>query len=190
MIRRVLEQAHLDVENLRDKEIGFQIDENVEHNSDQESIGKFSAMSSRHSFHSHRSNRRLPNDHKIPLASKLKFGESEIHIGRIAYRKPSSARLSRYGSTKTINSVYSIENANVEPTKFYLGEHHELHDCDSDLDIPDIIIEEDERYLTVQKTIFEKRLAANQIFGNFGDQKLAYEDIDKEVKKDDDEKED
>lgn len=78
-------------------------------------------------------------------------------------------RLSRYGSTKTINSNLSLENDyNQYTTRFYLDDHCSLgneHNIDSDLDIPDAILEEDERNLTIQKSIqTEKRPAVMQIF--------------------------
>ena len=108
------------------------------------------------------SKRRKSAEHFIPLASRLRIGKSEIHIGRIQYNCPksnsSNPKLSRYNSIKSINSTFSIDNGE-NPTKFYLGDHH-----DSDLEIPEDIPEEDPEYLTIQKSLKSVKMHAKQIF--------------------------
>lgn len=108
------------------------------------------------------SKRRISGDHIIPLASKLRIGQSEIHIGRIQYNYPkpnsSNAKLSRYNSIKSINSTFSIDNTE-NPANFYLGDHY-----DSDLEIPEDIPEEDLEYLTIQKSLKSVKIHAKQIF--------------------------
>lgn len=188
----MLELAHINVENLRDKEIGIELDEDIDLRSD--SIGRFSRVSSLPSRISHmsgRSNRRLTTDQIIPLASKLKFGESEIHIGRIAYPKPpSTIMLSRHGSNRSINSNFTFESDYAQvTTKFYLGDHHSSDNeyyQDQDIDIPDAILEEDERNLTIQKSLKnERRITAMQVFETFAHAPLTESDQNEKKNSDD-----
>ena len=171
-----MENAHVDLNNLNPKR---KVSLDSDHYDKQVADSQLKNSVSTHSLKSAKSNRKISGDHIVPLASKLRIGQSEIHIGRIAYRKPNSvsAKLSRQNSAwsdnNSIISDYSFDlpaAAGKPPklTKFYLGEQNE-HDNkswngDSDLDIPEDIPEEDERYLTIQKSMKSVKINANEIF--------------------------
>lgn len=192
-IRRILEQAHIDVDDLSNKEIDLQLkldtDESKDSNKDKEDsvskVSRFSHVSSRHSMHTIQStnqqqnnNKKISSDNIIPLANKLKYGESEIHIGRISYRANMTMRpttsslrrdsLSRVGSSKSINSQYSTTNIDHDKPKFYLdhSDYEDWNQDSDDLDIPDAIQEEDERNLTIQKSVHNQKMHVNQIFSS------------------------
>ena len=77
-------------------------------------------------------------------ASKLKVGDTEMHIGRIDYLKPSSMRSSRPGSNRSNTSQSSYYRQNDIPPNFYV-QNDNLSDKN---EMPDAIQEENERNMT------------------------------------------
>ena len=155
-VKRVLDGAHIDVDEVLDKEVDIQVDDESEVTSRADSVVPEDSVSNIY-------DKRISTDKMRRKASKLKLGDSEIHIGRIEYRKPSSARLSYQGSQQSLTSNGS-GTQNDTPTKFYLDERKHAVETESsndenesrfsdryELDIPDAILEEDERYMTIQK---------------------------------------
>jgi hypothetical protein len=161
-VKRVLDEAHIEVDEVIDKKIDIM----EEHDIEQHPFGdsKMTRASSASSVMS------LAN--KRPKASMLKLGPSEYHIGRIEYKRPSSAHLSRHGSLRSVHTVksdVSVEQATSKkdsPTRFFIEEkrHSPNQESSSDyeilsdyvnehhLDIPEPILEEDEKYMTIQKS--------------------------------------
>lgn len=80
--------------------------------------------------------------------SKIKLGPNEICIGRIEYRAPSCSRMSRQESTR---NSFSSSASDGEKPNFYVNYDSASANFNDELDIPDVILEEDERYLTLQK---------------------------------------
>lgn len=52
---------------------------------------------------------------KKPTLAKLKLGASQFQVGRIEYRVPSSVRLSRHSSQKSLDSAISNEAEATSP---------------------------------------------------------------------------
>jgi hypothetical protein len=53
----------------------------------------------------------MQDGNKKPTLAKLKLGTSQFQVGRIEYRVPSSVRLSRHSSQKSLDSASSNEAA-------------------------------------------------------------------------------
>ena len=196
-LKKVLEEAHINYEDVIHKEINIDVRNNddtiantpnnidinepvvAEIETEKEDTITLSGRSYMSAISS-KSRVNIKSDMKVK-ASKLKLGNSEYHIGRIEYRvnnNASNARLSRHNSNKSLNTVGSFSlNENGNETRFYLGTNDDesgseaasLHNDhmfnNADLHIPDAILEEDERYLTIHKKLTDEKIKpANEIF--------------------------
>ncbi|CAF1003937.1 unnamed protein product [Brachionus calyciflorus] len=156
-VKKVLTEAHINADDLSImNDIDYDsIDNELRQPVKNPSFSSFLRVrtpSARNSSVSIASFNQKPSDIK-PIASKIKLGTNEICIGRIEYRAPSVTRLSRQNSIRSYYSTTSNSSDRSDRPQFYLnhGESNNLINREEELDIPDVIMEEDERYLSIHK---------------------------------------
>ena len=176
-------EAHIDVEDIRSD---LMIENNSEEENEEEietrSLSHHSGLrvrsisAARNSFASYQSFNFRGNESLKPVVSKLKLGNSEICVGRIEYRAPSIARLSRQNSMRSYVSTRSdTSDESEKPIHFFIGHSNESTNAinkEEELDIPDAIMEEDERYLTLQKKLSNKNLPIPSVFMISSDEEI------------------
>lgn len=174
-MKKVLDEAHINLDDVFDKDLDISLaNENEIEIEDKESdyeLTDTSLSQDTESFGNYSINNYRLGDNLKPKASRLKLGYSEICIGRIEYRTRSSIRLSRNNSIRSLRSNVTTSSNSSTPdlankkANFFLGNGSEhLHDStlilnnENDLHIPDPILEEDERYMSIQKKPSEDKI--------------------------------